>query len=128
MARHNALASAAALASDKVSVGEDNNDGIGGGSGFVSSPAKTTRNIKVKGISHRAMRNVVKFLNKGTIGFDEDEEGVDEFVEAAVALKLRGVSRKEQVRTDMLVNGTEQICRIGEKKSSGLIYYYSERH
>ena len=115
------------MASDKVSVGEDNNDGNGGG--FVSSPiAKTTRNIKVKGISHRAMRNVVKFLNKGTIGFDEDEEGVDEFVEAAVALKLRGVSRKEQVRTDMLVNGTEQRCRIGEKKSSGLIYYYSERH
>ena len=86
------------MASDKVSVGEDNNDGMGGGSGFLSSPiAKTTRNIKVKGISHRAMRNVVKFLNKGTIGFDEDEEGVDEFVEAAVALKLRGVSRKEQV-------------------------------
>ena len=88
------------MASDKVSVGEDNNDGMGGGSGFLSSPiAKTTRNIKVKGISHRAMRNVVKFLNKGTIGFDEDEaEKVDEFVEAAIALKLRGVSRKEQVR------------------------------
>ena len=64
--------------------------------------AKTTRNIKVKGISHRAMRNVVRFLNKGTIGFDEDEaEGVDEFVEAAVALKLRGVSRKEQVITSI---------------------------
>lgn len=100
LTRHNALASAAAMASDKVSVGEDNNDGNGGG--FVSSPiAKTTRNIKVKGISHRAMRNVVKFLNKGTIGFDEDEEGVDEFVEAAVALKLRGVSRKEQDLSDL---------------------------
>ena len=88
------------MASDKVSVGEDNHDGL------VPSPlhlpsvaARTTRNIKVKGISHRAMRNVVKFLNKGAIGFDEDEaEKVDEFVEAAIALKLRGVSRKEQVR------------------------------
>lgn len=88
------------MAGDKVSVGEDNHDGL------VPSPlhlpsvaARTTRNIKVKGISHRAMRNVVKFLNKGAIGFDEDEaEKVDEFVEAAIALKLRGVSRKEQVR------------------------------
>ena len=91
-----------------MSVGEDNHDGLGsnGGGGFVPSSAlhlpsvaaRTTRNIKVKGISHRAMRNVVKFLNKGAIGFDEDEaEKVDEFVEAAIALKLRGVSRKEQV-------------------------------
>jgi len=103
LTRHNALASAAALAGDKVSVGEDNHDGL------VPSPlhlpsvaARTTRNIKVKGISHRAMRNVVKFLNKGAIGFDEDEaEKVDEFVEAAIALKLRGVSRKEQDLSDL---------------------------
>ncbi len=76
-------------------------DGKGGGGRVAvaiadkKGPMKT---VKVKGIPSRAMRNVARFLARGSIGFVSEVDGdLDEFVEAAVALKVKGICREKDV-------------------------------
>jgi hypothetical protein len=72
---------------------------------------ETYKTFKVKGVSSKAMRNVVSFMNRGSISFGlNDDSAMEEFVDAAVALKVKGITReRDDIDLDLSEAATPPI-------------------